>query len=117
MKAEGREYGERILDYELMLKEYFEGIEKHKNNNPTGKNQHLGGQSIRSDISTNPTKQQTYESMGFNKNEVIRIQQLTPESVAEAKEYARENNDIPTRSLALKTLTNCKFKLIMSIIQ
>jgi len=100
MRAEGREYGERILDYELMLKEYFENINKGSGGDRG--NQYTGGKSIIGDTFAMPTKQQTYEELGFTKNEVIRIQQLTAEAVAEAKEYARENNDIPTRSLALK---------------
>jgi hypothetical protein len=40
--------------------------------------------------------------MGFDKYEAHRISQLTPEAVEKAKAVARENNDIPTRSLALQ---------------
>ena len=97
MQEEGREYGERILDYELMLKEYFDGIPK------------ASGGDRRSDdfkkcISApfEKPKQEIIRDLGFTRDEAKRIQQLTPEAVAEAKAEARENDEIVTRSAALR---------------
>jgi hypothetical protein len=97
MKAEGREYGERILDCELKLAEYFRSLPKAtKYNNPSGK----GGTQSDTDVVLGKT--QAVNELGFEAKEAQRIQELTRHAVEKAKVIARENNDIPTRSLALQ---------------
>ena len=101
MKAEGAEYGGRILDYELTLSEYFKSLPKGTKG--TGNNQY------RKKCAESPTggtfskgKKEVISDLGFTKKEAERIRELTPEAVEQAKAVARENNDIPTRSLALQ---------------
>ena len=91
MQREGREYGERILEYELVLKEVFATLPK--------------AQGQRTDLQLNSTdatklipKSQSIVDLGFTRDEANRIQQLTPEAVQEVIETARQTNDIPTRS-------------------
>ena len=99
MKAEGREYGERILDYELKLSEYFNSLSKGSGGNRG--NQHTGGKIDTGVDFAKHSKMQIIKDMGFEQKDAERIQLLTPEAVEQAKAEARENNDIPTRSLAL----------------
>jgi len=94
MKAEGREYGERILDYEVMLADYFKSIPK-----ASGRPEKIIDTAVEN---KKTSKMQIVADMGFEQKEVERISKLTPESVEKAKAVARENNDIPTRSLALQ---------------
>jgi len=94
MRTEGREYGERILDYELILKEYFASLEKG-----SGRPSKIFDTAVEN---KKPSKMQAVNELGFSQKEVERIQQLTPEAVEKAIAIARENNDIPTRSLALQ---------------
>ena len=103
MKAEGAEYGGRILDYELVLSEYFKSLPKATGTKTIG-NQHRGKVGkIDSGVDfTKSDKMQAVSELGFSQKEVERIQQLTPEAIEQAKAVARENNDIPTRSLALQ---------------
>jgi hypothetical protein len=91
MKSEGQEYGDRILDYELLLKKYFQSLPK-ASGNPI----FVGGGENRA------SKMQAVKELGFTQKEVEKIQQLTPKAVEQAKAEARENDDIPTRSLALR---------------
>jgi len=93
MKAEGREYGERILDYELKLSEYFRSLPK-----ASGRPSKI----FDTAVENKTPKMQTIDGLGFEQKEAERIQQLTPEAVEKAKAVARENNDIPTRSLAIQ---------------
>ena len=104
MQEEGREYGERILDYELMLKEYFASIPKATKG--SGNNQYkTRSAEIDTGVDFSTPKSQVISNLGFTQKEAERIQQLTPEAVAEAKEKARRIGDIPTplsRSLELR---------------
>jgi site-specific DNA-methyltransferase (adenine-specific) len=125
MKAEGREYGERILDYEVSLAEYFRSLPKASGGDRKSEKVKIKssngatfdfecalcnrlvrkGEHHLCKPTYKPEKQKKLEmvgNLGFTRDEVIKIQQLTPESVEKAKATARENNDIPTRSLALQ---------------
>jgi len=98
MKAEGREYGERVLDYELMLSNFFNSIPKTSG----GDRKSEKIKSCSSATFDKSAKEQVIYDMGFDKTEAHRISQLTPDAVQKAKTAARENNDIPTRSLAIQ---------------
>ena len=110
MKAEGAEYGGRILDYELTLSEYFNSLPKASGGDRRSAN-------FKSDtaVAFEKGKIEVIGDLGFSRKEVERIQQLTPEAVEQAKTAARENNDIPTRSLALQIAKQDKKTLYLSI--
>ncbi|GHU37276.1 hypothetical protein FACS1894172_20640 [Spirochaetia bacterium] len=96
MQAEGREYGELILDAELEMASRLRAIPKASGRPP---------EIIRTDTENylaQPTKAETVAELGFSRMEAERIQKLTPEAVEAAKAEARQKNEIPTRSLALK---------------
>jgi N6-adenosine-specific RNA methylase IME4 len=101
MKADGQEYGERILDAELILAEYLKSLPKASGGDRKS-DKIKNHTDVIFDNLDQPTKKDTVEALGFTRMEAHRIQQLTPEAVEEAKSVARKNNDIPTRSLALE---------------
>jgi N6-adenosine-specific RNA methylase IME4 len=97
MQQEAAEYGERILDYELKLKEYFSGLPK-----ASGKRTDLQPTDTVVDRLSIKPKKEVIAELGFTQKEAERIQKLTPSAVEAAKAVARENNDIPTRTLAIQ---------------
>jgi len=82
-----------------VLGDYFRSVKKGtKHNNPGGKK----GTQIDTSVDLGKSsKMQELSDLGFTQKEVERIQSLTAEAVEKAKADARENNDIPTRSLAI----------------
>jgi hypothetical protein len=100
MIAEGQEYADRILEYNLVLKQLFESIGKASGGDHG--NQYVSGKSSTGGTFGKTSKEQVISDLGFSKKEAHRISQLTPEAVEKAKIIARENNDIPSRSLATK---------------
>ncbi|GHU22198.1 hypothetical protein FACS1894172_15230 [Spirochaetia bacterium] len=96
MQAEGREYGELILDAELEMASRLRAIPK-----ASGRPPEINGTDVKNYLAQ-PTKSEAVAELGFSQKEAERIQKLTPEAVEAAKAEARQKNEIPTRSLALK---------------
>jgi hypothetical protein len=89
MKADGREYGERILDYEGQLAEYFNAKPKATGKTTSG-NQYTGksGKSTSEGTFTKGRLKEAAE-LGFTRDEYLKISKLTPEAIEAAKAQAR----------------------------
>ena len=108
MQREGCEYGERILEYELVLKEAFAALPKATKGSGGNRYKPAVDRENDSGVDFSKSKAQSITDLGFSQKEAERIQQLTPEAVQEVIETARQTNDIPTRSAAIKIATRKK---------
>ena len=103
----GQQQGELVLDAELKLKTLFDTTTKSTSlNNPSGKKainpnckNHKLGHKSKTDVAN-----ELKENLCLTDHQFRQFLAITPESVEKAKAVARENNDIPTRSLVLQVI-------------
>ncbi|GHT83341.1 hypothetical protein FACS1894137_04200 [Spirochaetia bacterium] len=95
--AKGQQQGELVLEAELKLKDIIQALPKATPNpkKPKVENAPKGN-------FDKVTKAAAIAELGLTEKQARNITALTPEAVEQAKAAARENDDIPTRSLALQ---------------
>ena len=116
--AEGQEIGKLVLLAEARLGELFNALPKQTTNNPNGNNQ-FRSNSLREEIdpaneeeppAKPKPKLEIAAEMGFNKNQVSQFQKLAdnPDAVQKAIDDAQDNDEIVTRSAAIKEIKSQK---------
>lgn len=116
--AEGQEIGKLVLLAEARLGELFNALPKQTTNNPNGNNQ-FRSNSLREEIdpadeeeppAKPKPKLEVAAQMGFNKNQISQFQKLAdnPDAVQKAIDDAQDNDEIVTRSAAIKEIKSQK---------